>query len=215
MILILCVPFCHRKTKKAGNNMDVFFIKFLICNITISIIIAILFAVKKILSNYITARVHYNLWYIVMGLLVFPFIPIQLNKFFHLFSFFDYFKNSPTTNIDNTLNITNSINQSVSANWMNDFSISVNSKTPSTIFIILFVLWAAGILVMILFYTKSIINFKRLKKSALPLQNKEIQQLYRQCLDEMNLTKNIPVYSTAFFKSPIIALAYFANCTVA
>ena len=43
-----------------------------------------------------------------------------------------------------------------------------------------------------------------MKKSALPLQNKTVRILYHNCLREMKIKRNIPVYSTAFLKSPII-----------
>ena len=43
-----------------------------------------------------------------------------------------------------------------------------------------------------------------MKKSALPLQNKTVRILYSDCLNEMKIKRNIPVYSTAFLKSPII-----------
>jgi bla regulator protein BlaR1 len=51
---------------------------------------------------------------------------------------------------------------------------------------------------------KASVRLNTLKKSALPLQNKEVRRLYRNCLDEMNIAKYIPVYSTVFLKSPII-----------
>ena len=43
-----------------------------------------------------------------------------------------------------------------------------------------------------------------MKKSALPLQNKDVRILYHNCLKEMKIKRNIPVYSTAFLKSPVI-----------
>lgn len=33
-------------------------------------------------------------------------------------------------------------------------------------------------------------RFRRLKRSALPLQNQEIRNLYERCLDEMHITAN-------------------------
>ena len=58
---------------------------------------------------------------------------------------------------------------------------------------------------MIALAIKSMRRFKTLKQSALPLQNPAIRRLFRDCLNEMNIAKNIPVYSTAFLKSPVIA----------
>lgn len=49
------------------------------------------------------------------------------------------------------------------------------------------------------------LRFHNMKNSALPLQNPAVRRLYYECLDEMHIKKPIPIYSTAFLKSPIIA----------
>lgn len=95
-------------------------------------------------------------------------------------------------------------NSTENANWMNDFALSVNSKAPSIAGYILFAIWIVGIFAMILLVTKSSLRLHALKKSALPLQNPEARRLYKRCLKESGITKEIPVYSTAFLKSPII-----------
>ena len=87
---------------------------------------------------------------------------------------------------------------------MNDFALSVNSETPSSIGYILFGIWLVGILAMIILVIKSSIRLQNLKKSALPLQNPEVRKLYHRCMKEMGINRNIHVYSTAFLKSPII-----------
>ena len=89
-------------------------------------------------------------------------------------------------------------------NWMNDFTLSVNSVAPSIAGFILFVIWIAGILAMIILVIKSSLRLRILAKSALPLQNPDVHSLYRYCLSEIGITKNIPIYSTAFLKSPIM-----------
>ena len=87
---------------------------------------------------------------------------------------------------------------------MNDFSISVSRSTPDAIGLILFILWGIGIFIMIVLIVKSVLRFNNIRNSALPLQNPSVRRLYHGCLDEMHITKSIPVYSTAFLKSPVI-----------
>ena len=65
---------------------------------------------------------------------------------------------------------------------------------------ILGAVWIVGVLTMIILVTKSVLRLHILKKSALSLQNVEVRKIYYNCLDEMNLKKDIPIYSTAFFK---------------
>ena len=185
--------------------MAEFMIQFFICNIFISIIIGILLLAKRLLKNSLTSRMQYNLWYLLLSLLAVPFIPVQPIRFLQIFAWFGSFKNASSSPIGDMINETAPTNQSVTANWMNDFSISVSRRTPSTIGLILFILWCIGIFIMILLITKSMLRFHNMKNSALPLQNPAVRTLYYECLDEMHIKKPIPIYSTAFLKSPIIA----------
>ena len=95
-------------------------------------------------------------------------------------------------------------NPAGNTDWMNDFALSVNSETPSIAGYILLVIWIVGIFAMIILVIKSSLRLRTLEKSALSLQNPEVRRLYHQCLEEMRIHRNIPVYSTAFLKSPII-----------
>ena len=185
--------------------MAEFMIQFFICNIFISIIIGILLLAKRLLKNSLTSRMQYNLWYLLLSLLAVPFIPVQPIRFLQIFAWFGNFKNASSSPIGDMINATAPTNQSVTANWMNDFSISVSRRTPSTIGLILFILWCIGTFIMILLITKSMLRFHNMKNSALPLQNPAVRTLYYECLDEMHIKKPIPIYSTAFLKSPIIA----------
>ena len=185
--------------------MAEFMIQFFICNSFISIIIGILLLAKRLLKNSLTSRMQYNLWYLLLSLLAVPFIPVQPIRFLQIFAWFGNFKNASSSPIGDMINETAPTNQSVTANWMNDFSISVSRRTPSTIGLILFILWCIGTFIMILLITKSMLRFHNMKNSALPLQNPAVRTLYYECLDEMHIKKPIPIYSTAFLKSPIIA----------
>lgn len=188
-----------------------FMIRFLICNIFISIIIGIFLLVKQLFRNNLTNRMHYNLWYLLLGLLTVPFIPVQPIRFLQIFTWFGNFKNASSSPIGTVMKGTALQNQSNTANWMNDFTISVSRKTPSTIGLILCILWCIGIFIMIILIIKSMLRFNNIRNSALPLQNPAVRRLYHDCLNEMHITKSIPVYSTAFLKSPII-VGLFKPC---
>ncbi len=191
--------------------MAEFMIRFLICNIFISIIIGVLLLVKQLLRNNLTNRMHYNLWYLLLGLLAVPFIPVQPIHFLQILTWFGNLTNTSISSIETIMNETASQNQPHTANWMNDFSISVSQKTPAAIGFILCILWSTGIFIMIVLMIKSMLRFKIIKNSALPLQNQAVRKLYHDCLDKMHITKSIPVYSTAFLKSPII-VGLFKPC---
>lgn len=191
--------------------MSGFMIRFLFCNIFISVIVCILFIAKRVFQNNLTNRMQYNLWFLFLGLLAVPFIPIHPHRLPSLFSWFQILRTSSALNLETNTNKPVTLTPSTTDNWMNDFTLSVSQETPSAARIVLFVIWIIGMLAMIVLVAKSLSRLNALKKSALPLQNKEIQKLFQSCLDEMDITRAIPVYSTAFLKSPVI-VGLFKPC---
>lgn len=186
-----------------------FMIRFLVCNLFMIMIIATLSVIKRLFKNHLSGRMQYHLWFILLGLLAVPFLPVRPIGFLRIFSWFSRKAASANTRgISNEMNIRIT---SESADFMNDFALSVSRETPSIIGFFLFGVWLIGILAMILLFVRSKKRLKTLEKSALPLQNREIRKLYRDCLKEMNITKDIPIYSTAFLKSPVI-VGLFRPC---
>ncbi len=147
---------------------------------------------------------QYNLWFLLLGLLAVPFIPFRLISFPQILSWLGNLRTSPTFNTRTTMGEAVGINPIGNVDWMNDFTLSVNSETPSIAGYILSGIWIVGILAMIILVIKSSLRLRTLEKSSLPLQNPEVRGLYHHCLEEMGIHRVIPVYSTAFLKSPII-----------
>ena len=183
--------------------MTDFMIHFLISNLFISGIIGILMAVKHLLRNSLSGRMQYHLWFLLLGLLFVPFIPLRPIGFFRIFSWLAGFRHS-SVSYSGTAGERMSMNPTDQTGWLNDFTLSVSSNTSSLTGNILLGIWIAGILVMVIFLVKASLRLHNLKQSALPLQNLKIRRLYQQCLNEMKITRNIPIYSTAFLKSPVI-----------
>ena len=181
-----------------------FMIRFLICNVFISGIIGILLVAKRIFKNTLSSQMQYNLWFLLLGLLAVPFIPFRLIGFPQIFSWLISLRRSSAFNTGTAIDETVKINPTGNENWLNDFTLSVNSETTLIAGYILLGIWLIGILVMIILVIKSSLRLRTLKESALPLQNQDVRRLYHHCLEEMEIHRDIPVYSTAFLKSPII-----------
>ena len=181
-----------------------FMIRFLICNLFISGIIIILLISKLIFKNNLSSRMQYNLWLLLLGLLAVPFIPFRLVSFPQISSWLRSVRNYSASHADVGANDVMDTGLSGTTNWMNNFALSVNKDTPSVTGYILLGIWIVGMLAMMILIIKSSLRLRTIKRSALSLQNPEVRRLYNKCLNEMKIARNIPVYSTAFLKSPII-----------
>ena len=181
-----------------------FGIRFFICNVFIAFMIGIILAAKQIFKKHLSSRMQYNLWFVMLALLIVPFLPIRLAGFMQIFLWFRNLDTLSANNAETSLQNTSTLAHTNSINWMNDFSVSVSRRTPSVIELLLLSIWLVGILAMIRLVAKSNLQLRHLKQSSLPLQNQKVRKLYNKCLQEMKVKKMIPIYSTAFLKSPII-----------
>ncbi|MBD5544932.1 MAG: BlaR1 family beta-lactam sensor/signal transducer [Lachnospiraceae bacterium] len=188
-----------------------FGIRFFLCNIFICAIISILLITKQVFGNYLSSRMQFHLWYLLSGLLAVPFIPLRPVGFSQFFLWLYRLKSISSENIETIAKKAGNTSTSGITKPINDFALSVSSGTPSIVGLILFWIWLIGIFTLLLFMIKSISRLNILKKSALPLQNKDARILYNNCLIEMKIKRDIPIYSTAFLKSPII-VGLFRPC---
>ena len=181
-----------------------FMVRFAICNVFISGIIGILLIIKRLLKHSLSNRMQYNLWFLLLGLLAVPFLPIRPLGVLKILSWISVLKSSPATNVEIATEGAKYTNLNGNTDWMNDFALSVNSKAPSIAGYLLLGIWIVGILAMLILVIRSALRLRALEKSALPVQSAKVRKLYYRCLEEMGIRRNIPIYSTAFLKSPII-----------
>lgn len=182
--------------------MSDFGIRFLSCNLWICLLIGILFILRHLFRGCLTSRMRYRLWLLLPVFLAVPFLPlgfIRLPQLSALVRIWSSFPVSDRIRSGEPIPASSAV-----ADWMNDFGISISRNTPSGLGFFFCCLWIAGILVMTAATVRAMLHLYHLRQSALPLQNAAIRRLYNDCLHEMQIQKNIPVYSTAFLNSPVI-----------
>lgn len=179
--------------------------QFFICNIFISVIVGIIFAAKHVLRRHLSPRMHYHIWFLFLGLLAVPFIPVRLNSITQVLSklrVFLFHSNAGTTS---PFSGAPDSPVTTSTDWINDFTVSVSKNTNSSFYMVLMLIWFIGIFLLICAAVKSQFLLYRLRQSALPVQNPKVQELYHNCVLNMGLKRKIPIYSTAFLSSPVMA----------
>lgn len=189
--------------------MELFMIRFLSGSLLLGGIILVFFAIRKLLGKVLGAQNQYRLWLVLFLLLSIPFLP-RFSFSGPAFSLAEFLPGTSSP-ISPTPSSEASLSSSLpdGAVWMKDFAVSVSRRTPAGLWSLLFLLWAAGVLLMLFFLVRSALCMRRLRHSALPLQHPEAKRLYASCLKELNIRRRIPVYSTAFLKSPVMSGVFF------
>mgnify|MGYP004705854139 FL=1 len=144
---------------------------------------------------------QYNLSIIFLAVLIVPFLPISSAPSSISWSHLLTASSSTNGDIQTTFLSGNGYN----LDKINDFAVSVSTQIPTFIHTLLVFFWSIGIFIMFFLLYRSVKQVKALHSSALPLQNEELNALYIECLNEVNSKHTIPIYSTAFLKSPVLA----------
>ena len=182
--------------------MFLFMIHFLICNIYLCGIIGMLFLLKHICRKILSPRRQYQIWLLFLCLLAVPFLPFSLKGIWEWVPtlgnnfFFPKTTAAPLSNVGETTDF--------AVNLANDFAVSVNQDSESFWGWILASIWLCGIFIATIKLCRSYLHLRTLEKSALPLQNDNIRQLFVSCLQECGVTKEIHIFSTAFLRTPIL-----------
>ena len=181
--------------------MIYFSFRFLLCNAIICIFLGSLLGLKNLLQRQLSARMQYNLSIIFLAVLIVPFLPINSSP--SSISWRHLLTASSSTNGD--IQTTFLSGNGYNLDKINDFAVSVSTQIPTFIHTLLVFFWSIGIFIMFFLLYRSVKQVKALHSSALPLQNEELNALYIECLNEVNSKHTIPIYSTAFLKSPVLA----------
>lgn len=144
---------------------------------------------------------QYNLSIIFLAVLIVPFLPINSDPSSISWRHFLTASSSTNGDIQTTFLSGNGYN----LDKISDFAVSVSTQIPTFIHTLLVFFWSIGIFIMFFLLYRSVKQVKALHSSALPLQNEELNALYIECLNEVNSKHTIPIYSTAFLKSPVLA----------
>ena len=184
--------------------MSNWIIHFLISNIFICIFTLVIIGTKKLLKKYLSAATQYHLCFLLFLLLAVPFFPVQIHGS-QLFSWLHFFQTDSGLNSGtDTLSKLTSNTQNNLLNQVNDFSVSISSRFSGGLNTILFLIWIMGVMIMSVLTLHSLNYVRSIKRSALPLQNQQVKTIYYDCLKELKISHQVPVYSTAFLKSPVL-----------
>ena len=184
--------------------MSNWIIHFLISNIFICIFTLVIIGTKKLLKKYLSATTQYHLCFLLFLLLAVPFFPVQIHGS-QLFSWLHFFQTDSGLNSGtDTLSELTSNTQNNLLNQVNDFSVSISSRFSGGLNTILFLIWIMGVMIMSVLTLHSLNYVRSIKRSALPLQNQQVKTIYYDCLKELKISHQVPVYSTAFLKSPVL-----------
>lgn len=183
-----------------------FSIRFLLCNLVVSILLGLILLFKRISRKHVTAGSQYHLWYIFVLALILPFIPHNLldpNRFIAKLQQLFY------TGSENIINAAagNVSDPALTENpGLSDFSASLDSSAVFTFNRILNIIWIIGCAVTAMYFAYNIYKIYTLKKSVYRISAENEPELYRHylsCMKELNIKRNVALYASCSVASPV------------
>lgn len=181
------------------ETKSMFFTHFVISFVVSSFTIAAIMLIKKLFQKQLSAKWHYNLWFLLFIALMLPFISSHLFSFGNNFHLFDVNQSdgiSPSAMTTGDQEVGN-------VNWLQDFSISINRASPAYLNIVLALIWIAGILVMAGLTMHAWLKVKNIKRTTSNLKNKEVLVLFEQCMQDLKISRHLIVGESPLVSSPM------------
>lgn len=179
-------------------------IRFLICNVFISLLLGVILLCKKMLKKHITLETHYHLWYIFVFSLFLPFMPYQLFRPDKLL--LQIYIRLSHGSVHTAAAATGHTAVTPSPDLiLNDFSTAIASSN-SILSHALWGIWVAGMIAAALFSIHTIIKIYLIRKNAYPITMQAEPVLYGQfsnCLQELHIRRKVRLYASCQLSSPV------------
>lgn len=160
----------------------------------------IILLIKERFKKHLTWKAQYRIWYYLLLVLIFPFLPSSIIHAGLRFISLSGGCVPPVGGMTPTFSNDTGISSAIQ-----DFSISVSRSRIFHLPAFLPYIWGLGIGILSILNLISDIKIRRIRQASLSLQNRQIRELYACCLSEMNIKKKIPLYSSAYLTSPMAA----------
>ena len=183
-----------------------FSMRFLLCNVVMSILLGIILLFKRISRKHSTASSQYHIWYIFMTALLLPFIPHGQFRPDQLLIRIQKLLETESASAANTYSHGTADAYSVSSLGVSDLAASVDSNAFSSLAVWFSVIWTAGCIVTTLYFLYNIYKIYRIRKSAYPITAESEPDLYREylsCIKELNIKRNVALYASCSISSPV------------
>lgn len=181
--------------------MDFFVSHLALCSLILSIITGIFLLLRKLLEKVLDKLFCYYLWLILMGLFAVPFLSLLPCFRFPAISWNTWLRYTSAFT-DRISGQSPQTPGSPSTVWMKDFAVSVHDPGFSFLPDLIFIIWAVGVLSVVLYLIRSIFLLRTIHLMSRPLTHTDTIRIFQSCLEELDIRHPIPVYTADFLHSP-------------
>lgn len=183
-----------------------FSVRFLLCNLVLTILLGFFLLIKKVFRRSLTAGSQYSFWYVFSCAALLPFLPYKITgpakmlaKLQTLFSAEAPGISGPTSEPVGGASLPERLGVS-------DFAASYSHSSLLQLNKVLTLVWIIGCFITALYFIHHIRAIYRIRKSACRITPEAEPELYRQytaCMQELCIKHSIPLYASCHIASPV------------
>lgn len=180
-------------------------VRFLTCNIFISLLLGFLLLFKRGFKKHITLKVQYSLWYVFVFSLFLPFVPL---KFFSSAKLFLRIQQllSQRSDVSSLIQGEKPAVSPVFSKFELTDSSQAFASADSELNNLLWIIWITGMILAASYFIYGMAKIYFLRKNASVITSKSEPDLYAQyleCLDKLHIRRKIALYASCRLKSPV------------
>ncbi|MDK8640736.1 BlaR1 family beta-lactam sensor/signal transducer [Niallia taxi] len=185
--------------------MDIVVQQLLLNTIALSLLVFIILLLKKALTNHMSVKTHYKIWFFLFVPLfvsIFPWNYLGLGEGIqYIKNLLTYTGNTSPQSAYKSGGLTESNN--TNTDLIRDFSVSVHNSTPEYVSQLVFAVWIIGMVLCLVILIYSNYQLNKLKKSAVTIKNNKINVLLEECKEVVGMKRNIILKETPLITTPI------------
>lgn len=189
--------------------MGDFAIQFMICNLWACVMSLLFFTARRLLFRRLDGKTRHRLWFLPLALLFSPFLPAKILCAPQFFLRLFFGPGHAGGSLSAARAAASPETYGGAAGWMSDFGTAVSQKSPSVLGLALFAAWTLGMAASAASLLLAARRLRSLRRSSLPLRHPALRELYRECREKMGVSKDLPVRSSEFLRSPVLAGLFF------
>lgn len=180
-----------------------FFTLFLISNLLISLLLAVVICLKKLVKHHVTVNTLYRISVVSFLLLLAPFFPVHLLKINSFADWVSRYRAFNPGSAGGQAATTQTEGEWQNGNWLQDFSVTVEQSSFSQVDFVLLLIWIAGMTVMLLLTLYSNRRMFSIKKSLQAVDDPQLSNLLDHCQQKIGFHKKVVLGHSALITSPI------------
>lgn len=180
-------------------------VRFFICNLFISLLLALFLVAKKRLKNHLTLSMQYRLWGPLLLALALPFVPYKLSWPEKIFREIRLFFSQAAYGPDSAVSAAAGRDLLPLDLGIRDFSAGI---TGSHVWLAALWgwVWAAGMLTAAAFLMVTVFGIYRLRRNGVPVTKDSEPALYgrfQACMGELRIRRRVRLYASCGIQSPV------------